>query len=223
MIFTYSDAYNNAQRKRIDLDALINSGGAYSKFVNIRGRYIASLQVLLKHAIKEGKPASTIASIKRELQNQLLEHKKMLNSSEMANKRGGYTKNGKYSMIKELSLGMKSLMNSIKLAKMATTDKEKSDARKQIAKDIGKNFKNLVKAPLVMTTKILSSGITAAVIFTPISIGLSMFQYISQGISAGFGLSENPTPRFDNSNVTRMSNGFRNFMSRLNTGIKTRM
>ena len=109
-------------------------------------------------SIFEGSKEKSIANararldeIDDELKDALDYHREELNQLDLDNRRG---QNGqKYSVVRELSTGMRMLMNSIKQRTNATTSAEKAAANKEIEKSIERNLKNIVKAPIALTTK----------------------------------------------------------------------
>jgi hypothetical protein len=84
---------------------------------------------------------------------------------------------------------------------------------KDILNSIGKNLKNTLKAPLVITSKILSTSLAATIIFAPISIGAGILH------AAWTCLDSNPSP-YDNKSIKKMSKGFQNAFKKLTTQAK---
>jgi hypothetical protein len=162
------------------------------------------LQAQLRAANRSGMPTAGITS---ELNRQLQEQKRIIKVAIGENKAGR-----NYSIIKEMSLGVKDLVTSIKQVKN-TTGSAKKTATKNMINSIGLNLKNTVKAPITITTRILKSTIVATVLFAPISLGMGILH------AAWTCLDSSPSP-YDNSGVEKMSRGFQSAMNKLNSKIE---
>lgn len=202
---TYAQALTNAADKRKELNAVLGrSDATTAEIIRARGRYIAALQAQIK-ASKAGGYSFTAAEA--ELKRQLLLHRNVLRQANKENKKGNY------SMIKEFGLGFKSLVNSIKYASKASTKAEKKQATKDVLHSLGTNVKNIVKAPITITTKLLSTGLVATVLFAPISLGMGILH------AAWTCLDSSPSP-YEDTGVQKMSAGFQKAMAKLNSKVK---
>jgi hypothetical protein len=99
------------------------------------------------------------------------------------------------------------------MVKNARTDDEKKEAGKDVLEKVGLNLKNIVKAPIALTAKILSSPIVATVLFAPISLGMGILH------AAWTCMDSKPSP-YDNSKVDKLSQGFTNAMQKLSTKVQ---
>lgn len=204
MQMSYLEAQTNMFEKQRELNTYIAIGANYSEIIASRGRYIASLQVLKKSAINEG---INTTLIQNELDIQIKEHSRILKAYSRANKKGDY------SLVKDVSIGVKSLINSVNQAKNARDDDDKKEAGKEIAKNVGLNIKNTVKAPVVLTTRILSSSIVATVLLAPVSIALGILH------AAWTCIDSSPSP-YEGKGAVKLSQGFNNVMKKLNSKVQ---
>ena len=94
----------------------------------------------------------------------------------------------------------------------ATTQDEKKDANKAILSSVGKNLKNVVKAPIALTTRILKSSIVATVLFAPISLGLGI-------LHAAWECMDSKKSPYEGKTATKLSQGFVKVMSKINTKV----
>ena len=209
MFTNYVDAFDNCDEKRDEYFTLRFSSDALAKDrARASGRYVASLQALKRAALREGKSTDDIED---QLKEALEYHSEELKQLDLDNRRG---RNGqKYSIVRELSTGMRMLMNSIKQRTNATTSEEKSDANKEIGKSIERNLKNIIKAPIALTTKVLKQGIVATVLFAPVSLFMGV-------LHAAWECMDSKKSPYEGKTATKLSQGFVKVMSKINTKVQ---
>lgn len=206
MFTSYVDAFDNYDEKRDEYFTLRFSSDALAKDrARASGRYVASLQALKRAALREGKLTDDIED---ELKEALEYHSEELKQLDLGNR-----KSKKYSIVRELSTGMRLLLNSIKQRANATTKTEKADANKEIGKSIERNLKNIVKAPIALTTKVLKQGIVATVLFAPVSLGMGI-------LHAAWECMDKKKSPYEGKTATKLSQGFVKVMSKINTNVQ---
>ena len=203
---TYAQAIFKYNQCKAQYDAAVAAGEEQKVITRLSGRLVASLEAAKRAAINESNPA--IGAVNTRLKAALTAHKGHIQKMDIQNRQGGY------SIVKELSLGMRDLVTSIKMRAAATTTSEKKAANDAIKKSVGKNIKNVVKAPIALTTKILKSSIVATVLFAPISLGMGILH------AAWTCMDENKSP-YEGKTVAKMSSGFTSFMSKLNSKVQS--
>jgi hypothetical protein len=209
MFTSYADAYNNYDEKRAEyFTARFDRYSLAKARARASGRYVASLQALKRAAIREGRPTDHIDD---ELKDALDYHREELHQLDLDNRRG---QNGqKYSVVRELSTGMRMLMNSIKQKANATTSAEKAAANKEIEKSIERNLKNIVKAPIALTTKVLKQGVVATVLFAPVSLFMGI-------LHVAWECMDSKKSPYEGKFAAKLSQGFADVMSKINTKVQ---
>lgn len=202
---TYTEAIANYYEKLNDYNNAVASKEPQKKITRYSGRLIAALEVATKAAKKEGH--TSLPRLEAELKNALKRHKDFISKMDLNNR------TGKYSIVKELGLGLRGLVNSVKMRVHATTQDEKKDANKAILSSVGKNLKNVVKAPIALTTRILKSSIVATVLFAPISLGLGI-------LHAAWECMDSSKSPYEGKTVAKMSGGFMDMMTKLNSKVQ---
>ena len=204
---TYTEAVTNYNERLAEYNAAISANEPQKNITRLSGRMVASLQAVKRAAINEGNP--NISAIETHLKGALNAHKGHLKAMDIQNKRGG-----NYSIIRELSVGARDLVNSVKMRTNAATPGEKKAANKAILDSTGKNLKNVVKAPIALTTKILKSSIVATVLFAPISLGLGI-------LHAAWEAMDSRKSPYEGKFVKKMSAGFTNVMDKVNSKVQS--
>ena len=203
MPMTYAQAESVALRRRRELIDAINSGDTISKINYARGRYIASLQSVIRAADREGVPHTSYSYV---LNTQLRIHASNLQRAIDNNK------NNNYSMIKEMGLGMRKLVNSVRMYQNANSPTDKRAAGSRVVKSVAENVKNVVKAPVVVATKILSSSLAASVMLAPIALGMGILN------AAWNAIDPSPSPYEDK--VMQHSPALKNFMTKIHKTVQ---
>ena len=204
---TYTDAVTNYNKRLAEYNAAISAKEPQKHITRLSGRMIASLQAVKRAAINEGNP--NISAIETRLVAALNTHRGYLKAMDLENR-----KNGNYSIVKELSIGVRDLVNSVKMRTNAMTPGEKKAANKAIINSTGKNLKNVVKAPIALTTKILKSSIVATVLFAPVSLGLGI-------LHAAWEAMDSRKSPYEGKFVKKMSTGFTNIMDKVNSKVQS--
>ena len=204
MSMTFEQARTNATNLMHELIQAVNNEKPISVINNKRGRYIAALQSTIKAARNEGVPCARYEQI---LHAQLQEHINNLKSERRANKTNNY------SVIKELSLGVRELVNSVKQYANATDATQKTQASTNITNAIGTNLKNIIKAPIAVTAKLMSTRLAATIMLAPISLGMGILH------AAWTAMDSSPSP-YDGSKIMNQSAGLQRFMSNIKKGIE---
>jgi hypothetical protein len=203
---TYAQAIFKYNQIKAQYDAAVAAGEEQKVITRLSGRVVASLEAAKRAAIRESNPA--LGAINTRLKAALATHKGHIQKMDIQNRSGGY------SIVKELSLGVKDLINSIKMRGAATNATEKKQANDAIKKSVGKNLKNVIKAPIALTTKILKSSIVATVLFAPISLGMGI-------LHAAWTCMDDTKSPYEGKTVAKMSSGFTSFMSKLNSKVQS--
>ena len=203
---TYAQAIFKYNQIKAQYDVAVAAGEEQKVITRLSGRVVASLEAAKRAAIRESNPA--LGTINTRLKTALATHKGHIQKMDIQNRSGGY------SIVKELSLGVKDLVNSIKMRGAATNTTEKKQANDAIKKSVGKNLKNVIKAPIALTTKILKSSIVATVLFAPISLGMGI-------LHAAWTCMDDTKSPYEGKTVAKMSSGFTSFMSKLNSKVQS--
>ena len=203
---TYAQAIFKYNQIKAQYDAAVAAGEEQKVITRLSGRVVASLEAAKRAAIRESNPA--LGAINTRLKAALATHKGHIQKMDIKNRSGGY------SIVRELSLGVKDLINSIKMRGAATNATEKKQANDAIKKSVGKNLKNVIKAPIALTTKILKSSIVATVLFAPISLGMGI-------LHAAWTCMDDTKSPYEGKTVAKMSSGFTSFMSKLNSKVQS--
>ena len=204
----YATALKQYEEREKQYQNAVKKGLERKEITRLSGRLVASLQALRKVAIKND---LDITEINTNLNAALDTHKGNLTLLDDENRN---SKNGqKYSIITELSTGFKTLINSIGKKEIAQTDEEKKAANKDILNSVGQNLKNIVKAPIALTTKILRTGIVGQVLLAPISLGLGILH------AAWECMDSNKSP-YEGKTVQAMSKGFTQVMTSLDKTVQ---
>ena len=204
---TYAEAIANYNLRLAEYNAAVAANEPLKNVTRLSGRVVASLEAAKRAAIKEGN--SNVSIIESRLMNSLQNHKKHLKNMDIQNRKGPG-----YSIVSELGLGVKSLVNSVKMRANATTPGQKKASNKAIADSVGQNLKNVVKAPIALTTKVLKSSIAATVLFAPISLGMGI-------LHAAWECMDDKKSPYEGKTVKKMSTGFTNVMSKLNSKVQS--
>lgn len=204
---TYTEAVSNYNKRLAEYNAAISAKEPQKNITRLSGRMIASLQALKRAAINEGNP--NISTIEARLKGALNTHKGHLRAMDIQNRHGG-----NYSIIRELSIGVRDLVNSVNMRVNAASPGEKKAANKAIIDSTGKNLKNVVKAPIALTTKILKSSIVATVLFAPISLGFGI-------LHAAWECMDKDKSPYEGKTVKKMSAGFTNIMDKVNSKVQS--
>jgi hypothetical protein len=190
-------------KRRQELIDAINNGEEVSVINHARGRYIASLQTTVKAAENEGRYFSNYHYV---LQTQLELQESAIHRAQRVNKKN-------YSYVKEASLGVQELVNAVKQRKYAKNNLEEQEANEKILNAVAKNVKNVVKGPVVLTTKILSTSVAATVMLAPVALGMGILH------AAWTAMDSSPSP-YDGQSVMKHSKGLQQFMNRIHKGVQ---
>lgn len=198
---TYAEAVNNYNACNDEYEQAVANGRPLKEILRLSGRRIASLQVVEKISRKESR--SDYGVVEAKLRDALVKHKKHLSDMDIKNREGE-----SYSIITELSVGAKSLVNAVKMRKYAYTQEQEKTANKDILSGVGKNLKNIVKAPIALTTKILKTSLTATILLAPVSLGLGI-------LHAAWECMDSKKSPYEGKTVAKMSSGLTKVMGRL--------
>lgn len=171
---------------------------------NLRGKYIAALQVVIKSAIAEGAPYDYYEDL---LNKEFELHAQNLRNERFDNKRNDYR------IIKEFDLGFQELVNSFKGVKYATTESEMEANDRRIIMAVGSNLKHIVKAPMVLATRLISTRLAAHVMLAPINIGMGIFY-------AAWTCLDSKAPPYDGTKIYKFSEKLQNFMVGLKKSVE---
>lgn len=203
---TYAEAVANYNKRLAEYNAAVAAKEPLKDITRLSGRLVASLEATKRAAIREGNP--NITAVEARLNSALVTHKGHLRNMDIQNRNGPG-----YSIVKELGLGVRNLVNSVKMRTNAATPGQKKTANRAIADSVGQNLKNVVKAPIALTTKLLRSSIVATVLFAPISLGMGI-------LHAAWECMDDKKSPYEGKTVKKMSAGFTNVMGKLSSKVQ---
>lgn len=190
---TYEQLYANLKEKEAAYKNL-EEWSDMGDVIAARGRYLGALQSVIKSCKREGKDYSKYIPI---LKQELADQKKQLATAS----RSGFM--GKYSIVKELSYGLKLITNSIKARKYATTEEEKQKTKKDILRSLGRGAFNTLKGAVIVVGTVAGFlGITTIVSGASLAFGAMQFVW-------------NAKSKHDNKPISNMSNGLKNIVKGL--------
>ncbi len=198
---TYSEAENNSTEALENFNDAISSGSKDKEILYLHGKYIKALKEQLKIAI-ENCLAADVSNISALVFEELQKHRELIERMNIKNKAGNY------SMIKEMRLGLAALTTAVKIANRATTSDDKKKSAKHLAKVIGRNVKNLVKIPLVLGTRILSTKIVSKILFLPLKV-------VGFLVHTSWNVFETKPSNYDDRPIVKMSDVFNTLMTNL--------
>ena len=187
MAKTYYDYMLRAQDNRVKLDEALKASDS-KNIIYYRGKYVAELQKAFRLNPNGIVPASVTGSasirIEDAIKAELKKHKTQITYSIQKNKLNANIKN--LTLVKEVGLKIKRLSTDASLLKHASTKKDKVEAKKQVAKSTLGVVGSVVKSPVMVASKVLSTVGPLAIIITTLplqvlNLGVSMVIDIQNG------------------------------------------
>ena len=118
-----------------------------------------------------------------------------------------------YCIVEKLPDAKFNFFNSINKRTIASTDDQKKQANQDVLNSIGQNLKNIVKAPLALTTRVLKTGIVGTVLFAPVSLGLGI-------LHAAWECMDTKKSPYEGKTAKTLSQGFTKVMTSLNNKVQ---
>lgn len=202
MAATYNQLLRDAAGYKAQLDAATTDKDR----IYYRGKYLATLKKAEKLNPSGIVPRSvnrrsTSTRIADEIAVELQNHRNQINTSIRNNKTTADKKNN--TLAKEIGLKIRRIATSISSLKHARNDTERKNAKKNIAKDALGIGGTLLKSPVMIASRVLSTLGPLAIIITTLPITL-----LAAGLSLVIDIGEGQvkeTNEYNNTGIHQMS------------------